>query len=190
MGHELISIVPCPCLFKVHIISVTQFSDLIICKAKVLCQSSHICHGIFREHIKSRMWTIFFNRQYTCHVCKRYIVFILKPASQKIKVFLLRFFILRKFSKQTIPFINKNHKRPACRHKNILHYSHNIWLVPKNNILTLYWKIIRNVFAQHFKHIINTVCNTQKVLHINFEYIILVNMSVIRLIMTYFKAFK
>ena len=32
-----------------------EFSDFIICKSKVLCQSPHICHGIFSEHIKSRM---------------------------------------------------------------------------------------------------------------------------------------
>ena len=71
------------------------------------------------------MISIFFYRQYPCHIGKTDIRLILHPVPQKIQIFPPVIFFTPRFPENTVPFINQDDKGSVFRKKNIIHRIYN-----------------------------------------------------------------
>ena len=180
MSNQIISIIPLFCLIETHLILFTQVRYFLLCKSKIFCHITRICHGILSKHVKCRMGSIFFYRQNSCPISQSNIILVLKPRAKKIQIFFLRILILLILPEKAVPLIDQNHKRTLCFRIDIFHHLNQIIFIPEPNISKMFHKIKHQVFLQHGQHIIHAVGHAEKLLHIDFDDIILVQMNMVR----------
>ena len=103
------------------------------------------------------MCAVFLNWKDSGHVSEGNIVLIFQPHPEKIEVFFLRILILLVFTKQTVPFINKDDERMLCGSINIFHDLYKICFVAVTDCFIRICQIKNHIFLDSAKHVLNTV---------------------------------
>ena len=126
------------------------------------------------------MRAVLLDRQNTGHIGKCHIGLILQPRPQKIQILLLRVGIMCVLPEETVPFVNQDNKWAICFCINILHYLNKVIFISETYIFILVKQIIRYVLFQPCQHFIHVMRCAQKLLHIDFDHIVLIQMLPIR----------
>ena len=95
-----------------------------------------------------------------------------------------------RFPEQAVPFVNEYDKGAVCFCINIFHDLNKVILIAETYMFKLLQQVERKVFLQHCQHFIHAVRHAQKILHVDFDYIVLIQMLAVRCCMADRQAVK
>ena len=182
---EHISVIPAPHLGKIHVIPFAQRFHLNLGKTSILLQYPLVCHGVLCKHIQRGVLSVFFHRQDSCHIGERDIGLILQKIPQKIKILLLQRLRLLPLTHHTVPLIDQKDELPLRPDINSLKRLRQNHYRFRKQIPIFFPEILYYNTFQIFDHLL-LPCPDQKLLHIQIDHIIPVQMFLKSLITLYF----
>ena len=114
-GHTI----PLLHFFRIHVPGRAQMNGFSFRKSDKFCQRSGISHRKFVKHVQGWMRAIFFNRQNSGHIGKRYVTLILQKSADKVEIQFLRVGIWFVLPENAVPLIYNENESFGCLGVNI-----------------------------------------------------------------------
>ena len=186
---EFITVIPAAGFRKVHAETPAQRFHFLFRKARVFFKVPLVGHGIFPEHVQSRMQSVFFYGQDACHIDQGHILLVFQKIPQEIQILPLQCFRLLPLPHDTVPLVYQENELLFLFRVNSPQRPGKPHIPPLQNIHILLCQFLQNFLFQIFCHF-SLLCFNQKLLHIQINDIITVQILWKRFMGFYLKSCK